>query len=190
MFPTGMAGSALLVLRVLVAATLVANANEHGVSMTAVTMYSLLAVPTICLCLGLFTPYFQHVAVSCSFTGGTQVACTSTVRSSPLLSAVSSRRSVRGHTPLTPAYSVAGFSLCHAANSFNLSGQLMLARNPPHLGGVLRVYPKWTNSTAQMGIMHRPNDLDTGFNSIQCCARHIRPKGDPPCTPSTPPAFS
>ena len=57
MFPTGMAGSALLVLRVLVAATLVANANEHGVSMTAVTMYSLLAVPTICLCLGLFTPY-------------------------------------------------------------------------------------------------------------------------------------
>jgi uncharacterized membrane protein YphA (DoxX/SURF4 family) len=63
MFPTGTAGAALLLFRVAVAATLVANVTAHGDRVISFWILLLLAVQTICLCLGLFTPYCA--AASC-----------------------------------------------------------------------------------------------------------------------------
>ena len=63
MFPTGTAGAALLVLRVSVAATLVANVIAHGPAVTPLAILLALAIPVICLCSGLLTPYCS--ALSC-----------------------------------------------------------------------------------------------------------------------------
>jgi hypothetical protein len=63
MFPTGMAGAALLVLRVTVAATLVFDGTVHWALMTSFWILSGFAVPAILLCLGFLTPYCS--ALSC-----------------------------------------------------------------------------------------------------------------------------
>lgn len=64
MFPAGMAGAALLVLRVSVAATLVAHGTAHWAFVTPFPISTGLAILAISLCLGLFTPYCS-VAACC-----------------------------------------------------------------------------------------------------------------------------
>jgi uncharacterized membrane protein YphA (DoxX/SURF4 family) len=61
MFPTGSAGAALLVLRISVGATLVADGTAHWP--TALSIIVGLCLPAACLCIGLFTPY--AAALSC-----------------------------------------------------------------------------------------------------------------------------
>jgi len=57
MFPTGMAGAALLVLRVTVAATLVFDGTAHWALATSFWILLGFAVPAMLLCLGFLTPY-------------------------------------------------------------------------------------------------------------------------------------
>ncbi len=59
MFPTGMAGVALLVLRISVAATFVAGGTGHWAQLTSIWMLLGFALPAIFLCFGLLTPYFS-----------------------------------------------------------------------------------------------------------------------------------
>jgi len=62
MFPVGTAGAALLVLRISVAATLLANGAARWPPLTTPSWIPLsLALLAICLCLGLFTPYCSAV---------------------------------------------------------------------------------------------------------------------------------
>jgi hypothetical protein len=62
MFPLGTAGAALLVLRVSVAATLIANGAAHWARTPSPLITVGLALLAISLCLGLFTPYCSTAA--------------------------------------------------------------------------------------------------------------------------------
>ncbi len=57
MFPTGTAGAALLLLRMLVAVNLVWEGSAHWTLVTADWIAPIFVVPAICLCIGLVTPY-------------------------------------------------------------------------------------------------------------------------------------
>lgn len=59
MFPTGAAGAALLVLRVLVAATLVDNVTAHWAPVSSLWVVWAAALLAIVLCFGFLTPYFS-----------------------------------------------------------------------------------------------------------------------------------
>jgi uncharacterized membrane protein YphA (DoxX/SURF4 family) len=59
MFPTGLVGGALLVLRVSVAITLIINAADHWALATSTWTTVGFAVGALSLCLGLLTPYFS-----------------------------------------------------------------------------------------------------------------------------------
>ena len=57
MFPTGTAGAALFVLRVLAAATFVVDGTAHWAYVTSFWTFLVFAAPALLLCLGLLTPY-------------------------------------------------------------------------------------------------------------------------------------
>jgi uncharacterized membrane protein YphA (DoxX/SURF4 family) len=57
MFPTGIAGVGLLLLRVLVAATLLVDGTLHWAIVKSLWTIAVFVLPGMCLCLGLFTPY-------------------------------------------------------------------------------------------------------------------------------------
>jgi hypothetical protein len=57
MFPTGTAGAALLVLRVLATATLLVDGTAHWALVTSFWIFLAFALPAIGLCLGLLAPY-------------------------------------------------------------------------------------------------------------------------------------
>jgi uncharacterized membrane protein YphA (DoxX/SURF4 family) len=57
MFPIGAAGIALVLLRLLVAATFVVDGSAGWSLVTSVPMFLLFVVPALLLCLGLITPY-------------------------------------------------------------------------------------------------------------------------------------
>jgi hypothetical protein len=59
MFPTGLVGVALLVLRVSVAATLVINSVDHRSSAEPLWVIAGLVLAELSLCLGLLTPFFS-----------------------------------------------------------------------------------------------------------------------------------
>lgn len=61
MFPTGMAGAALFVLRLSVAATFVVDGTAHWAPVTSFWIFLGLAIPAISLCLGFLTPYLSIV---------------------------------------------------------------------------------------------------------------------------------
>ena len=61
MFPTGIAGAALFLLRISVAATLVANGTAHRFPVMSFWILPLIAFPAIFLSLGLLTPYCATV---------------------------------------------------------------------------------------------------------------------------------
>jgi hypothetical protein len=67
MFPAGIAGVALFVLRSSVAVALIAEATTHG-SLKQPWLFLVVAVPAFLLCLGLMTPYCA------AFTGLLQLA--------------------------------------------------------------------------------------------------------------------
>ncbi len=62
MFPVGTAGAALLILRISVAATLLANGSARWTLTTPSWIPLGLALVALSLCLGLFTPYCSAVA--------------------------------------------------------------------------------------------------------------------------------
>jgi uncharacterized membrane protein YphA (DoxX/SURF4 family) len=62
MFPAGMAGAALLVLRLCVASTLIVAGTARGASAASPWIILALAVPAISLCLGFITPYCSALA--------------------------------------------------------------------------------------------------------------------------------
>lgn len=62
MFPTGIVGAALLILRVSVAATLVFNGTTHWAPLASFWITASSSVLAIFLCLGLFTPYGSALA--------------------------------------------------------------------------------------------------------------------------------
>ena len=62
MFPAGMAGVALLLLRASVSATLVDDATRHGFSVTSLETLVLVSLPALFLIAGFLTPY------ACLFT--------------------------------------------------------------------------------------------------------------------------
>jgi hypothetical protein len=62
MFPTGTAGAALFLLRISVAATLVANGIANWAPVTSFWILLAIAVPAILLSLGLLTPYFAAIS--------------------------------------------------------------------------------------------------------------------------------
>lgn len=57
MFPTGMAGAALFVLRFAVVASLLVDGTAHWALVTSAWILSALVLVAIFLCLGLLTPY-------------------------------------------------------------------------------------------------------------------------------------
>jgi hypothetical protein len=57
MFPTGMAGAALFVLRFAVVASLLVDGTAHWALVTSAWILSVLVLVGIFLCLGLLTPY-------------------------------------------------------------------------------------------------------------------------------------
>lgn len=59
MFPTGLVGGALLVLRVAVATTLIINAADHWALASSSWMTVGFALGAMFLCFGLFTPYIS-----------------------------------------------------------------------------------------------------------------------------------
>lgn len=63
MFPLGAPGVALLVLRVCVAATLVADGTDYGGRVTSFWMLCPIVLTSVCLCFGFLTPYCA--ALSC-----------------------------------------------------------------------------------------------------------------------------
>ena len=91
MFPTGMAGAALLVLRVSIAATLVVNGTSHWVPVTSFWMFSGLALLAILLWLGVLTPYCAAVGclvqlyVLCTGAAGNQFLLVSSILNSGVL---------------------------------------------------------------------------------------------------------
>jgi uncharacterized membrane protein YphA (DoxX/SURF4 family) len=68
MFPAGIAGVALFVLRSSVAVTLIVEATTYGSLFKQPWMFLIVAVPAFLLCLGLMTPYCA------AFTGLMQLA--------------------------------------------------------------------------------------------------------------------
>jgi len=62
MFPTGTAGAALFLLRISVAATLVANGFANWAPVTSFWILLAIAVPAILISLGLLTPYFAAIS--------------------------------------------------------------------------------------------------------------------------------
>ncbi len=62
MFPAGIAGVALLLLRATVAATLVVNGTQHGSSATSLGWLVLISLPAIFMVVGFLTPYACLVA--------------------------------------------------------------------------------------------------------------------------------
>src|SRR5215813_6082244 len=63
MFPTGMAGVGLLVLRSVVAVTLIADTSRRAFLSSVSTVDIFVALVGLCLCLGFLTPYCA--ALSC-----------------------------------------------------------------------------------------------------------------------------
>lgn len=59
MFPTGLVGVALFVLRVSVALTIVVNAAEYWALATSSLIIVAFVLAALSLCLGLLTPYFS-----------------------------------------------------------------------------------------------------------------------------------
>jgi uncharacterized membrane protein YphA (DoxX/SURF4 family) len=57
MFPTGVAGAALFLLRMLVAVNLVWEGSAHWTLVTSNWIAPAFVVPALCLCLGFATPY-------------------------------------------------------------------------------------------------------------------------------------
>jgi hypothetical protein len=72
MFPTGTAGVALFVLRVSIAATLVVDGTAHWPMLTSFWVFLGFAIPAVCLCFGLLTPYVS--ALSCIIQLGVLIA--------------------------------------------------------------------------------------------------------------------
>jgi uncharacterized membrane protein YphA (DoxX/SURF4 family) len=74
MFPTGMAGAALFVLRLSIATTFVVDGTAHCAPVTSFWIFLGFAIPAIFLFLGFLTPYLSVVcglAALCSlFIGG------------------------------------------------------------------------------------------------------------------------
>jgi hypothetical protein len=56
-FRAGTVGTALLVLRVLIAATYIVDGTAHLALVTSFWIWLIFAMPAFCLCLGLVTPY-------------------------------------------------------------------------------------------------------------------------------------
>jgi hypothetical protein len=65
MFPTGMAGGALFVLRVLLATTLILDGTVHWAVVTSLWILLVFLLPAVCLCIGFLTPYS---AILCCLT--------------------------------------------------------------------------------------------------------------------------
>ncbi len=64
MFPTGVAGAALLLLRILVATNLVWEGTAHWTLVTSVWIVIVFVSPAICLCIGFLAPYFALLGVA------------------------------------------------------------------------------------------------------------------------------
>ena len=61
MFPIGTAGAAILILRILVAVTLLVDGTGHWVLVTSFWIFLGFALLALSLCLGLFTPYCSAI---------------------------------------------------------------------------------------------------------------------------------
>ena len=61
MFPTGTLGAALFALRLSVTATFVVEGTAHWPLVTSLWIFLGFAIPAICLCFGLLTPYCSAI---------------------------------------------------------------------------------------------------------------------------------
>lgn len=67
MFPRGVPGLALVLLRVLVAVTFVVDGSAHITLVTSIPMLLLFSIPALFVCLGLLTPYFASFCILAQF---------------------------------------------------------------------------------------------------------------------------